>query len=168
MIVHCSLKNKAKCASLLLSFVSTAMILYYAILLKLGKEQHVAKNGLNDLMYIITPCFTLLTNLLLFQAVIDLQHQSLYYWPKPKVCLLSWMLVHSIVILLLLNEMMCCFYSFSGQNCWFPNAKNLSCHHQSSVHIIVSIVMFIIEEIFILFGMITVVEVLEKHRKEAF
>ena len=168
MISYCSLKNKAKCASLLLSFVSITMILYYAILLKFGKEQHVAKNGLNELMYIITPCFTLLTNLLLFQAVIDLQHQSLYYWPKPKVCLLSWMLVHSIVILLLFNEMMCCFYSFSGQDCWFPNAKNLSCHHQSRVHIIVSIIMFILEEIFILFGMKTVIEVLENHKKDAF
>ena len=153
MIFHCSLKNKAKCASLLLSIVSVAMILYYGIQLKIAKAYHIDKHGLNDIMYIITPCLTLLTNLLLFQAVIDLQHQSLYYWPKPKVCLLWWMLIHSIVVLLLLNEIMCCFYSFSGQDCWFPSAKKLSCHNQSSVHIILSLIMFIIEEIFILFGM---------------
>ena len=105
--------------------------------------------------------------ILLFQAVIDLQHQSLYYWPKPKPCLLWWMLIHSIVILLLLNEIMCCFYSFSGQDCWFPNAKNLSCHNQSNVHIIISLIMFIIEEIFIIFGMKIVMKVLENHKKEA-
>ena len=166
MIFLCSLKNKAKCASLILSFVSIAMILYYTIQLKLTTSYNVDKHSLNEFMYIITPCLTLLTNLLLFQAVIDLQHQSLYYWPKPKVCLLFWMLVHSIVILLLLNEIMCCFYSLRGQDCWFPNAKNLSCHNQSNVHIIVSIIMFIIEEIFILFGIKIVIKVLENHKKE--
>ena len=167
MVFHCALKNKAKCASILLSFVSIVMILYYAILLKVVNAYQIDRHNLNEFMYIITPCLTLLTNLLLFQAVIDLQHQSLYYWPKPKPCLLWWMLVHSIVILLLLNEIMCCFYSFSGQDCWFPNAKNLSCHNQSSVHIIISLIMFIIEEIFIIFGMKIVMKVLENHKKEA-
>ena len=161
--MNCSfaLINRAKGLSVILSLVSLSMLLYYLI----QQELTTIKNREYDLTYfvhLIVPSIALLVNLLLYQAIIDIYHQSLYYWPKPKVCLLWWILIHSIIFLLLLEELIRCIYSYRGQDCLSTSElrRCLNEETNSKSFIIPASIIYTILEVLILYGMKTVFEVL--------
>ena len=143
-----SLMNRAKVLSIVLSLLSLSMLLYYTIQPKVEAEQDRAYH-LKDFLQIISPSITLVTNLLLYQAIIDIHHQSLYYWPKPKYCLLSWLLVHSTVTILLTHELVCCFYSIHEKYSQSTSGAASCFNQQTNSLIILSTTLFILEEILI-------------------
>ena len=161
-----SLMNRAKVLSIVFSFLSLSMLLYYTIQPKVEAKKDL-EYQLKDFIQIIAPSITLVTNLLLYQAVIDIHHQSLYYWPKPKYCLLSWLLVHSSVTILLTHELVCCFYSIHGKY-WVSTSEVATCFNQqtdSQALVILLTAIFIFEEILIIFGMKIVLELLSAYKK---
>ena len=161
-----SLMNRAKVLAIVFSLLSLSMLLYYTIQPKVDAEQD-REYHLKDLLQIIAPSITLVTNLLLYQAVIDIHHQSLYYWPKPKYCLLSWLLVHSTVTILLTHELVCCFYSIHEK--YSKSSSGVAtCFNQqtdSQPIVILSTTLFIFEEMLIIIGMKIVLEVLSAYKK---
>ena len=54
--------------------------------------------------YVVIVLLCLISNLLLYQATIQLSDNSLYYWPKPKYCILSWVTMHLVVLGILLSN----------------------------------------------------------------
>ena len=166
MICGVSLMNRAKVLSIVFSLLSIAMLLYYTIQPKVKAENDLEYH-LKDFLQIIAPSLTLVTNLLLYQAVIDIHHQSLYYWPKPKYCLLTWLFVHSTVTILLTHELVYCFYSIHGKYS-LSTSGFATCFNQqttSKVLVIFSTTLFIFEEILIIIGMKIVLEVLSAIQK---
>ena len=54
--------------------------------------------------YVVIVLLCLISNLLLYQAAIQLSDKSLYYWPKPKYCILSWITMHSVILGILFSN----------------------------------------------------------------
>ena len=62
---------------------------------------------------------SLLTNLLLCQAIFDyqaeLERKMLNYWPSQNYCVLSWIIVHLFVLGILFFNMLNCFYLLNNR-----------------------------------------------------
>ena len=54
--------------------------------------------------YVVIVLLCLISNLLLYQATIQLSDKSLYYWPKPTYCILSWITMHLVVLGILFSN----------------------------------------------------------------
>ena len=167
MSCNISLDTKTKSISIGLSMISILSILYFTIQPKLIDEYH--QYNLNDVLHIITPSLSLVSNLLLYQAVLDIHHQSLYYWPKPKVCILSWLLIHAVVALLILYEITSCLFPIRDENV-LP-IRNSACFNlDTSVKSILKSlsVILMVEELLILLGMMTVISLLADYKKQSY
>jgi hypothetical protein len=112
-----SLITKTKLIAFAFSLISIVMLVYFFMEPILNKEK---KMDLKEYMHIFAILLSLLTNLLLYQAILDYQAElegiRLNYWPNQNYCVLSWIIVHLIVFGILFFNMLSCFYLLNDQN----------------------------------------------------
>ena len=157
-----SLVNKAKAISFVFSLVSIVVALFFLVHPKIIEEDD-HKYTLNECVYIITATSALITDLLLYQATMDMKHKSLYYWPNPNYCLLSWIVVHLIVLALLVSRMSSCIYSLIDQN--FTSAyENQESSYKNNL-VLLSIVLAS-GQILIILAVKTVLNVFQSYNKD--
>ena len=111
-----------------------------------------------DYAYIVIVLLCLISNLLLYQATIQLSDKSLYYWPKPKYCILSWITMHLIVLGILLANTILNLNLMNGDE--YKSAERLEDQEMSSkTTFFLNSICFIVGQIVILIGMKMVTEV---------
>ena len=141
-----SLQTKAKAVSLLFSVVSIIVIVFYIINPQLIKDKE--NHDLHDYLYIILAALALLSNLLMYQALLDISSSKLYYWPDPRYCFLYWILVHSVSLIIFFLNMIFRFWFLVQEEL---TKSNSSVRNSNTVTIILVIV-FALGQIFILVG----------------
>ena len=162
--MECSLSliNKAKAISFVFSLVSIVVALLFLVHPKITEEDD-HKYTLNECVYIITATAALITDLLLYQSTMDMKHKSLYYWPNPNYCFLSWIVVHLIVLALLVSRMSSCIYSLIDQN--FTSAyENQEPSYENNL-VLLSIVLAS-GQILIILAVKTVLNVFQSYNKD--
>ena len=111
-----------------------------------------------DYAYVIIMLLCLISNLLLYQATIQLSDKSLYYWPKPKYCILFWITVHLVVLGILFSNTISNLNLMSNQE--YKSAERLEDPEmRSKTTTFLNIICFIIGQVVILIGMKMVTEV---------
>ena len=108
--------------------------------------------------YVVIVLFCLISNLLLYQATIQMSDKSLYYWPKPKYCILSWITMHLIVLGILLANTILNLNLINGDE--YESAERLEMQEMSSkTTAFLNIICFIVGQVIIVIGMKMVTEV---------
>ena len=94
--------TRVKLISGLFTILSIIMFVYLMVKSTLMD----GKYGLDflDYAYVIIVLLCVISNLLLYQATIQLSDKSLYYWPKPTYCILSWITMHLVVLGILFSN----------------------------------------------------------------
>ena len=104
--------TKAKVISFSFCLLSIIMLVYICIQIWIyDKENHV---NFNQYIYLLAAFLSILSNLLLYQGILE-KSLGFTYWPNSNCCLLSWILVHIIVIGILFLNTISCFYSLSNK-----------------------------------------------------
>ena len=162
MDYNISLFTKAKSIAFVFSLLSIIALLYYLIQPSwLDARQDHHKYNLSEYVHIIAILLVLITNLLLYQAILDISCKSLYYWPNPKYCLLSWLIVHCIVMLLLFSNMVSCFHSLRRQDFASTHKDQET---SSKINLIPFCILLALGQMLILLGMKTVLNVFAEHK----
>ena len=148
--------TRVKLISGLFSLLSIIMFVYFMVKSTLMD----GKYGMNfvDYAYVVIVLLCLISNLLLYQATIQLSDKSLYYWPKPKYCILSWITMHLIVLGILLANTILNLNLMNGDE--YKSAERLERQEMSSqTTAFLNIICFIIGQVIIVIGMKMVTEV---------
>ena len=110
-----SLITKTKVIAIAFSMISIMMLVYSFTEPILENHKMNFKGYVN--MFAIS--LSLLTNLLLCQAIFDyqaeLENKALNYWPSQNYCVLSWIIVHLFALGILFFNMLSCFYLLNNQ-----------------------------------------------------
>lgn len=166
MAITYSVEIKAKAMSVIFCVISIAALIYFSIQPTIVNGKH--GYDLQDFVTIIIPSLTLVSNLILLQAVLDIHHESLYYWPSPRVGFLSWIFLHLSVLLMIIYEATSCFYSIKEGN--YPVATTttkatcLNLEFYSYEATISQILVLIILGTLLLYGMKVVINVLADYK----
>ena len=148
--------TRAKLISGLFTLLSIIIFVY----LMVNSTLMDGKYGVDflDYAYIGIVLLCLISNLLLYQATIQLSDKSLYYWPKPKYCILSWITMHLIVLGILFADTI---FNLNQMNTYeYKSTERLETREMSSkTTTFLNIICFIIGQIIILIGMKMVTEV---------
>ena len=95
-----SLITKSKLIALAFSLISILILVYLLAEPIVNKENH--EMNLKKYVNMLATSLSLLTNLLLCQAILDYQAEmegkTLHYWPGQNYCVLSWIVVHLFVL----------------------------------------------------------------------
>ena len=148
--------TRVKLISGIFTMVSIIMFVYLMVKSTLMD----GKYGLDflDYAYVIIMLLCLISNLLLYQATIQLSDKSLYYWPKPKYCILFWITVHLVVLGILFSNTISNLNLMSNQE--YKSAERLEDPEmRSKTTTFLNIICFIIGQVIILIGMKMVTEV---------
>ena len=116
--MHCTISvlRKVQAVVVTLSLLSLSVMVYNIIKLIDNEDENKEKANnwtRNNMVYVImimATTLTLLVNLLLYQGALDMTSIDLYYWPDPKHCLGSWLLVYGSILVVYLCGMASCFY----------------------------------------------------------
>ena len=148
--------TRAKLISGLFTLLSTIIFVYLMVKSTLMD----GKYGMDFIhyAYVVIVLLCLISNLLLYQATIQLSDKSLYYWPKPKYCILSWITMHLIVLGILLANTILNLNLMNGDE--YKSAERLEKPEMSSkTTAFLNIICFIIGQVIIVIGMKMVTEV---------
>ena len=148
--------TRVKLISGLFTILSIIMFVYLMVKSTLMDEKY----GLDflDYAYVIIVLLCVISNLLLYQATIQLSDKSLYYWPKPKYCILSWITMHLIVLGILLANTILNLNLMNGDE--YESAERLEMQEMSSkTTAFLNIICFIIGQVIVVIGMKMVTEV---------
>ena len=166
MAITYSVEIKAKAMSVIFCVISIAALIYFSIQPTIVNGKH--GYDLQDFVTIIIPSLTLVSNLLLLQCVLDIHHDSLYYWPNPRVGLLSWIFLHLSVLLMIIYEATSCFYSIKeGDHPVSTTTTKATClnlEFYSYEATISQILVLIILGTLLLYGMKVVINVLADYK----
>ena len=166
MAITNSLEIKAKVISVLFCVISTAALIYFSIQPKIVNDNQ--GYHLQDFVSIIIPSLTLVSNLILLQAVLDIHHDSLYYWPSPRSGFLSWIFLHLSVLVMMIYEATSCFYSIKEGNHIIATAATkatcLNLEFYSYEATISQILVLIVLGTLLLYGMKVVINVLADYK----
>ena len=104
--------SKVKAVAIALSLLSLSVMVYNIerIINKPKIEDEKAPENAIHVIMIMVASLTFLANLLLCQGALDLSSIDLYFWPDPKYCKMSWLLVYVTLLLVYLYGMASCFY----------------------------------------------------------
>ena len=150
------------CSFCLLSIIMLVYILVQPSVYERGN--HV---NLNQYFCLFVASLTLLTNLLLYQATLQVT-LSLNFWPNSNYCLLTWIIVHIIIQGMLVFKMISCFYALSNETNFsrikFSGGRREDKTSQTSL--ILLSVLLITGQLLISFGMKIVLQFYEESNKE--
>ena len=107
---------KVKAVAIILSLLSLS-VMFYKIERIINKEpkleDEISNEEQENVMHVIMIMVTLLTisvNLLLYQGALDVDRIDLYFWPDPKYCIYTWLVVYGTLLLVYLYGMASCFW----------------------------------------------------------
>ena len=136
------------------------LVMAHLILTKFTKEFDSGRNLKSDK--------TLVSNLILLQAVLDIHHDSLYYWPSPRLGFLSWIFLHLSVLVMMIYEATSCFYSIKERNHLIATAATkatcLNLEFYSYEATISQILVLIVLGTLLLYGIKVVINVLADYK----
>ena len=149
------------------SFCLLSIIMFVYILVQPSvyeKERHV---NFNQYVGLFAASLTLLTNLLLYQATLQVT-LSLTFWPNSNCCLLIWMIVHIIVHGMLAFNMVSCIYALSNKTNFSSNkfGDGRKEDQLSQTSLILLSVLLIMGQLLILIGMKIVFQFYEESNKD--
>ena len=142
-----SLQTKAKGVSLLFAVLAIILIVFFIINPQLVQDKE--NLDFKDYLYIILPALALLSNLLMYQAFLDISSSKLYYWPDPKYCFLWWILVHSASLIIFFLNMTFRFWSLVQEAL---GESNSTVKNSNTVTILL-VILFALGQTVILVGM---------------
>ena len=148
--------TRAKLISGLFTLSSTIIFVYLVVKSTLID----GKYGMDflDYAYIVIVLLCLISNLLLYQATIQLSDKSLYYWPKPEYCILYWITMHLLVLVILLANTILNLNLMNSDE--YKSAEQLEDQEMSSkTTFFLNSICFIVGQVIILIGMKMVIEV---------
>ena len=88
-------------------------------------ETETSRNIINGIAILVS-VLSLVVNMLLYQGALDIAYIDLYFWPDPKLCLMSWIVVWSAILAVSTYGMASCFYTAAHDS---AKAENIFLGH---------------------------------------